>query len=310
MKKVFIFGSLNIDLVSYVSRMPKPGETMTGEGFFTNAGGKGLNQASASAKLGADAYMIGAVGTDSYGGMLKETLGGFGADVNFVTTYDGNSGTAVIVVCKGQNSIILDGGANSMLKADYVNKILRDNANAGDIFLTQLETPLNTTIASLKTAKSLKMTTVLNPAPAVKLPKEIYKCVDILTPNETETEILTGIMPECDVSSALAVKKLYSYGIGKVVITLGSKGILIAEGQILTPIPAVKVKVVDTTAAGDTFVGALVAEMSRDADFINACKFGVKAAALTCTRKGAAGSIPTIEEFNGFYAHNTNLRQP
>ena len=295
MKRVFISGSLNIDLVSYVSRMPKPGETMTGDGFFTNAGGKGLNQAAASAKLGAPTYMIGAVGTDPYGVMLKETLTGYGADTRFVTAYEGNSGTAVIVVCEGQNSIILSGGANSLLKAEYVSKVLKANAKAGDIFLTQLETPLDTTAASLKEAKSLGMVTILNPAPAVKLSEEIYKSVDILTPNETETEILTGIMPECDVTAALAVKGLYGYGVGKAVITLGSKGILAAEGQTLTPIPAVKVKVVDTTAAGDTFVGALAAELSRGADFIDACKFGVKAAALTCTRKGAAGSIPTLD---------------
>jgi len=295
-KKVFISGSLNVDLVSYVNRLPKPGETMTGNGFFTNAGGKGLNQASAAAKLGALTYMIGAVGSDSYGLILKETLSSFGADISFVRTYEGNSGTAVIVVCKGQNSIILDGGANNLLKADFVSKILANNAKAGDIFLTQLETPLNTAIASLKAAKSIGMITILNPAPAIILPEEIYKSVDILTPNETETEILTGIMPDCEVNSALAVKKLYSYGVSKVVITLGSQGILTAEGQVLTPIPAFKVKVVDTTAAGDTFVGAMAAEMSRGTNFIDACKFGVKAAAITCTRKGAAGSIPTLKE--------------
>ncbi|MCL2371035.1 MAG: ribokinase [Firmicutes bacterium] len=300
-KKVFVAGSLNIDLVSYVSRMPKAGETMTGDGFLTNVGGKGLNQATASAKLGAPTYMIGAVGSDPYGAMLKDTLGGFGANVDFVTTLDGSSGTAVIVVCKGQNSIILSGGANSLLKADYVTKILKDNAKAGDIFLTQLETPLDTTIASLKMAKSLGMTTILNPAPAVKLPKEIFQSVDILTPNETETEILTGIMPDCEVNIALAVKRLYGYGVGKVVITLGSQGIAVIEGQTITPIPAVKIKAVDTTGAGDTFVGAMVAEMSRGTNFINACHFGIKAAALTCLKKGAASSVPTLAEYKEYY---------
>ena len=296
MSKVFIVGSLNMDIVSYVARMPKPGETMAGEGFFTNCGGKGLNQAAAAAKLGARTYMIGAAGDDTYGAELKDTLNGYGADTGFVTTCEGSSGVAVIVVCKGQNSIILSGGANMKLRADYVAGTLRKNAKAGDILLTQLEVPLDAAEAALRTARELGMTTILNPAPAVKGAEHLCRYADIITPNETETEILTGVNPEDEVGITFAVKRFYGMGVKNVVITLGPKGVAAATGQIITPIPAVDVKVVDTTAAGDTFVGALAAELSRGASLLDACGFGVRAAALTCTKKGAAVSIPLLDE--------------
>ena len=289
-----------MDIVSYVSRLPKPGETISGEGFLTNSGGKGLNQAVACSRLGGSTYMVGAIGDDSYGQALIKTLTDFVVDASCVTTVDTHSGIAVITVSSGQNSIIISGGANMQLPAQYVVDTLTQYAQKGDILLTQLETPIDVTYAALKTAKKLGMTTILNPAPAVILDKELYPLVDIITPNETETQILTGILPEDPDSINKGLGALIALGVKSAIITLGSNGIALYTDGKAALIPAVKVKAVDTTAAGDTFVGTLSSALSRGEALESACKLGVKAAALTCTRKGAAISIPSLDEVHAF----------
>lgn len=292
---IYVLGSINMDMVARVPHMPVGGETLTADKYYVNPGGKGANQAVAIAKLGGKVAMIGKVGSDETGDALKNNLKAMGVDESMVTRADVPSGIAMIIVEGGENRIILYKGANhSVTKAD-VDEGLK-NAKPGDALVMQLEIPLETVTYAAAVAKQKGMLVLLNPAPAVPLGEELLKNVDIIAPNETETEILTGVGLDSDVHIALAVKKLYQLGVKRVIITMGSRGSIVAEGQTITPVEPRKVKAVDTTSAGDTFVGATMLRYLDGDTLEDAARFASVASSITVTREGAAQSIPTLEE--------------
>lgn len=281
---IFIVGSLNMDLCIETPYMPKEGETITGSGFMTNGGGKGANQAAAAAKLGGNVAMCGAVGCDLFGETLIKNLSAAGADVSHIKKCnEASTGIAVIVITGGNNRIILDKGANALLTEADIDEFLK-TAKEGDIYLTQLENPIDIIGYGLKQAKAKGMFTILNPAPANKDISAYFNYVDLITPNETELEIFGG------------KDALFDAGIKKIVTTLGSRGYEIADKTSAKIYPCIKVKAVDTTAAGDTLCGGLAVGLSEGMKLEEACAFGSKAASIACTRKGAQQSIPTRKE--------------
>ena len=284
MKRIFVVGSLNSDLVIHAPYMPVGGETLMGKDFATNNGGKGANQACACAKLGGEIYMCGCVGNDAFGEGLINSLSNDGVHTDFIRRVDNvPTGVAVIVVTEGENRIILDSGANAHLTENDIDKML-EIASEGDIFLTQLENPIDVIGYGLKRAKEKGLFVVLNPAPANVGIKEYLQYVDLITPNETELEILGGI------------NELSGYGIKTIITTLGSKGYEIYENGKGKIYPCIKVNVVDTTAAGDTASGGLCAMLSKGEAIENAMAFGSKAASIACSRHGAQKSVPTLDE--------------
>ena len=284
MKKIFIVGSLNSDLVIHAPYMPVGGETLMGSDFETNNGGKGANQACACARLGGEAYMCGCVGNDDFGTGLIQSLANDGVHTDYIRKIDKTpTGVAVSVVTKGENRIILDSGANGFLTENDIDKML-ESASCGDIYLTQLENPISVIGYGLKRAKEKGLLVVLNPAPANVEIKEFLPYVDIIVPNETELEILGGITGLC------------SYGIKTIITTLGSKGYEIYRDGKTTKYSCIDVKVVDTTAAGDTACGGLCVGLSMGDSIESAIAFGSKAASIACTKNGAQKSVPTRNE--------------
>lgn len=284
MKKVIIVGSLNTDLVINAPYAPRGGETLIGSGFMINSGGKGANQACATAKLGGNAYMCGCVGKDSFGKELIDNLKNTGVNTDFVRSVENTpSGVAVIVVTEGENRIIIDSGANGYLSKSDIDSVL-EIAKEGDIYLTQLENPIDVIGYGLKRAKEKGLFTVLNPAPANVDILKYASYVDIITPNETESEILGG------------KESLFNMGIKTVITTLGSRGFEIATQKETQIYPCIKIKPVDTTAAGDTACGGLCAKLSMGVSLEEAMKYGSKAASIACTKSGAQKSIPSAKE--------------
>ena len=288
MKKVIIVGSLNTDLVINAPYAPVGGETLMGSGFMINSGGKGANQACACAKLGGDAYMCGCVGNDTFGGELIDNLKNVGVNTDFIRKVDNTpSGVAVIVVTNGENRIIIDSGANGHLSKSDIDNVL-EIATQGDIYLTQLENPIDVIGYGLMKAKEKGLFTVLNPAPANTDILKYASYVDIITPNETEIEILGG------------KEALFAKGIKTIITTLGSRGFEIATQGGAKVYPCIKITPVDTTAAGDTACGGLCAMLSQGVELTKAMEFGSMAASIACTRAGAQKSIPTKEEVDNY----------
>lgn len=284
MKRIFVVGSLNMDLCIESPYMPKAGETITGSGFMTNGGGKGANQTVAAAKLGGMVRMCGVVGNDSFGQVLVNNLSLVGADTSHIRiSNDAPTGIAVIVITDGNNRIILDKGANALLSEKDVDEFLSE-ASAGDIYLTQLENPIDVIGYGLTVAKEKGMRTILNPAPANKEILRFLPFVDLITPNETELEIFGG------------KDELFSQGVKTIVTTLGAEGYEIANKCGAKKYPCIKVNVADTTAAGDTLCGGLSVGLAAGKSLEEACAFGSKAATIACTKKGAQSSIPTYKE--------------
>ncbi|MBR2989150.1 MAG: ribokinase, partial [Clostridia bacterium] len=281
---IFVLGSINIDMVAVVPRTVKVGETMICDKFYSGLGGKGANQAVAIAKLGGKVKFIGKVGNDENGKNAIKTLNGYGVDTEFVSVSQTvSTGIAMITVASGDNSIVAYGGANFDITTDEVDLAL-DGAKEGDILVMQLEMPLSVVEYGASIAKQKGMKVILNPAPATEIPQGIYSLVDLICPNETETEILTGINPrDGEAYLALAVKNFYLKGVGEVLITLGSDGSAIAQGQNITYIEPRKVKAVDTTSAGDTFIGATTLKLSQGKDLYSAVKFATVASSITVT---------------------------
>ena len=283
MKNIYVVGSINTDLVINTPYMPKAGETLTGSGFFTARGGKGANQAVAAARLGGRVVMCGCVGNDDFGLSAIDAFVKEGIDVQNVRKVDGvPTGTAVIIVENGDNRIILDKGANACLTEEDIDKAL-ENAQAGDIYLTQLENPIEIIGYGLKKAKEKGLYVVLNPAPANQdiVP---YLCYcDLITPNETELELFGG-------------KEKLLEKVETLLVTLGGDGYEICISTASKKFPCIKITPVDTTAAGDTLCGGMVAMLAKGNALEVAASFGSKSASIACTRKGAQPSIPTYEE--------------
>ncbi|RWA25355.1 ribokinase [Pseudomonas veronii] len=299
--KVVVVGSLNMDLVTRASRLPRAGETLIGQSFSTVPGGKGANQAVASARLGAEVAMIGCIGSDAYGVQLRDALLAEGIDCQAVSRVDGSSGVALIVVDdSSQNAIVIVAGSNgeltpaSLQAADAV-------LQAADVIVCQLEVPLETVGYALKRGRELGKTVILNPAPASgPLPAQWYASIDYLIPNESEATALSGVTVDSLDSAKLAAAQLIKAGAAKVIITLGAQGALFSDGNRFEHLAAPNVKAVDTTAAGDTFVGGFAAALAHGKSEAEAIRFGQVAAALSVTRAGAQPSIPTLHDVQGF----------
>ena len=300
---IVVIGSINMDLVLRVPRMPLPGETLTGGAFRTIPGGKGANQAVACARLsgkvaagGQQVAMIGCVGDDAFGATLRAALVGDGIIDSHITTLPGvASGIASILVDdNGQNSIVIAGGANDLLSPAHIDAA-KELIEQADIVVLQLETPMATVVHAIKLARSLGKTVVLNPAPAASLPAGVLELVDYLIPNEIEAAMLAGVSPEGADAKALAAA-LQKLGSDNVIITLGSKGVHAALYGGDYTFPAEAVQAVDTTAAGDTFIGGFVAGLASGMDEAEAISQGQRAAAWSVTKPGAQTSIPHLHE--------------
>ena len=300
MKNICVIGSLNMDLVVNVDTMPKPGQTIIGSNFKEVPGGKGANQAVAMARLNGNVSMIGKVGEDGFGQTLINSLKNDKVDTTYIQTSKGATGVALITVDKNaQNSIVVSPGANFEVKEDDIDNNIEAIKNS-DIVVLQLETPLNTIKYALNKAKELNKYTILNPAPAVKLDDEIIKNVDLLTPNETELEIISGVRIETEEDIQKAAQIMIEKGVKELIVTLGSKGSLYINKEKSMFKKAYKVEAVDTTAAGDSYTGALAVALSQDKNIEDAMDFASKVGALSVLKEGAQSSLPTLEDVKNF----------
>ncbi len=295
--RILVVGSSNTDMIVRLERIPRPGETVIGGEFTTARGGKGANQAVAAARAGGDVTFVARLGQDAFG---DQAMVGFMADAihtdHVVRDQAVPSGVAFIFVTKnGENSIAVASGANAKLSAADVRKA--KSAFAGsDALLLQLESPLRTVQTAAKLAARVGVRIILNPAPAQPLPNELLRLVSVLTPNETEAELLTGIEVKSLAGAEKAADKLLHQGVGAVTITLGSRGAWVASEGVRQLVPGFRVKAVDTTAAGDTFNGALAVGLSEGMLLTEAVLFANAAAAISVTRMGAQPSAPARAE--------------
>lgn len=292
--KILVIGSANADLVIHSEKMPVLGETLLGGGFEINAGGKGLNQAVALAKLGGKVSFIGAVGKDAFGELLLKELRQNGVEFRGIRP-DTPTGIAMITVVNGDNFIVLNEGANGQLTPDVIAEH-EDEIAACDICVLQLEIPLDSVKKTIELAKKNGTKVVLNPAPFRKLSPEILKNVDLLIPNEHETFGLTNIHPDSEENCKKAVENLLGFGAKTVILTLGERGCVYNGTDGIVFHPAKQTTVVDTTSAGDTFIGAVTSKLSKGQPLETAIDFATKAAALTVSRSGASKSIPLESE--------------
>jgi len=298
---IVVVGSLNMDLVIRTPRFPGPGETIIGSAFHTIPGGKGANQAVAAAKLGAQVTMVGRVGDDAFGTQQIANLSQLGIDVSRIQRDpEAATGVALIVLDEqGQNSIILAPGANMRLTlADL--EAAEDALASAAILVLQLETPQKVVEQAIRVARAHGVVVLLNPAPARRLPPTLLSQVDVLIPNESETALLTGTEVNDIESARRAAAKLRAPGVGTVILTLGGRGALLLEGQKATHVPGYRVDVVDTTAAGDAFVGGFAVGLAEGQELAEAVRLANAAGALAVTKLGAQPSLPTRSEVEAF----------
>lgn len=299
MSKIVVLGSSNTDLVVRAERMPQPGETLLGERFMMTAGGKGANQAVAIARLGGDVTFIAKVGRDMFGDKAVENYEREGIDTRTILRDDeAPSGIALITVdAKAENSIVVAGGANNNLSTADI-ETLRAEIESAQYLLMQLETPVEAVAYAAAIARKAGVKVILNPAPAAELPAELLEGLYMITPNRTEAQMLTGIGITDRESAERAAKALVAKGIANVVVTLGSQGALTFDGERFDHIPALKVAAVDTTAAGDTFNGAMCVALAEGRPLADAVRFASRASAIAVTRLGAQASIPYRAELD------------
>jgi len=298
---VVVAGSSNTDMVIKAPHLPAPGETILGGTFFMNAGGKGANQAVAAARLGGNVTFIAKLGDDIFGKQALQLFREEGIDTScIITDAQQPSGVALITVdAKGENCIAVAPGANAALLPADIDNMIEIIANA-DIILMQLEIPVETVSYIATLAKRHGKKVILNPAPAFPLDDELLGNISIITPNQTEAEMLTGIAVTDDASATQAAAVLHSKGIQQVIITMGEDGAVIYNHGSYTKVPAPKVTPVDTTAAGDVFNGALAVALCDGMDITAATRFACRAAAISVTRFGAQASAPRLDEVEGF----------
>jgi ribokinase len=298
---VVVFGSINMDLVARAPRLPAPGETVAGSGFFTAPGGKGANQAVAAARLGAATRMVGRVGADGLGGELRDALRAAGVDDAGVLATAGPSGVALIAVADdGQNTIIVVPGANGAVGAEDLGRLERA-LDGARVLLLQLEVPLEAVVAAAAAARRRGVTVVLDPAPApaAGLPDELYRLADIITPNETEAAALVGFSLGDEAAAARAAAWLCERTGGAALVKLGARGALLAAPDGERRLDPFAVAVVDTVAAGDACNGALGAALAEGRPLAEAARWAMAAGALAVTRPGAQGAMPSRDELLG-----------
>ena len=296
-----VLGSINADHILNLESFPTPGETVTGNQYQVAFGGKGANQAVAAGRSGANIAFIACTGDDDTGERVRKQLASDNIDVSPVSVVEGEStGVALIFVnAEGENVIGIHAGANAALTTERV-EAQRAIISGADALLMQLESPVESVLAAANIAHENHTTVVLNPAPARVLSDELLALVDIITPNETEAEKLTGIRVENDDDAARAAGALHDKGIGTVIITLGSRGVWVSANGEGRRVPGFKVKAIDTIAAGDTFNGALVTALLEGRAMDEAIRFAHAAAAIAVTRKGAQPSVPWRKEIDEF----------
>ena len=296
--KIFVIGSANTDMVVKTDILPLPGETKLGGKFFMNAGGKGANQAVAAARLGGNVVFVSKIGDDIFGKQTLDNLRKENINTDYVYVDDEEpSGTALIMVNQeGENCIVVAPGANANLLPHDIEKV--NEINTAEILLMQLEIPMETIAAIVKIAKSNKQKVIINPAPAQPIDDELLQDLFLITPNETEATLLTGISIEDEASAAKAADVFLSKGVQNVIITMGKQGAFFKNNDIKFAISAPAVKAIDTTAAGDTFCGALAVALTERKAWDKALEFAVEAASVSVTRIGAQSSVPYRNEIS------------
>ena len=297
--KIVVIGSSNTDMICRVPNIPKPGETVLGSGFFTVQGGKGANQAVAAARAGGNVTFIACVGNDLFGKQAIESYKTEGIDTSCIEIEDNvPTGVALINVAdSGENSIAVAPGANARLTPEITDKY-RDMILSANIILMQLEIPVETVCHVVRIAHAVNIPVVLNPAPAREIDPEILQMLFCITPNEHEALLVSGIFPPDPEMVSEMAAEIQKKGIKSVIITLGSEGALYREGATEGRVPGINVKVVDSTAAGDTFNGYLVVELAKGKTLHEAITIANKAAAVSVTIMGAQPSIPYLSEIN------------
>jgi ribokinase len=295
--KIVVIGSSNTDMVVQSDHLPVPGETVLGGEFFMNPGGKGANQAVAASRFGGDVIFISRLGNDIFGEKYRDILKKEKISTGHVyTDPDAASGIALITVdSKGENAIVVAPGANSRLDRTDIDKAEKEFKEA-EFFLLQLEIPLDTVIYAAQKASKSGKKVVLNPAPAKELPEELLKTLYIITPNETEAEMLSGIQVNDIESARSAAWAIRKRGVDVVIITMGSRGAYIYSDEVEMHVPASEVTARDTTAAGDVFNGALVVALAEQLPLSEAVQLANNAASLSVTKMGAQASAPYREE--------------
>lgn len=289
--KILVIGSSNTDMTIKSERLPAPGETILGGKFLMGAGGKGANQAVAARRLGGDVTFVCKVGRDIFGDNAIKGYEKEGIDTSHILRSDAPSGVALILVdAKAENSIAVAPGANGDLTPADIRNLRGVIAEASYLIL-QLEVPVETVLEAARIAHESGVYVILNPAPACPLPEELFKYLSLITPNQTETALMTGIEAD-EASLDKAVDALRAKGVKDVIVTLGSRGSIVCTGEKRDFVPACKVKAVDTTAAGDTFCGALCVALSEGKSLKDAAAFATKASALAVQKMGAQDSIP------------------
>ena len=303
-KNILVIGSINVDYVIHTDRLPKLGETITGSDFAMNFGGKGANQAVAIAKAGCSVKMLGAVGNDLSGDLALKNLEDCGVDSSEVLRVDAPTGAAVITVCGGDNHIILDVGANG-----YVTpKRIAERADLfawADIVVMQYEIPTESVIAAARMAKERGKMVVINPAPVKEVDAELYRYVDLMIPNEFEAQLITGIAQNNDDDARNAIAKLREMGCQNAIVTLGGKGCAYGVGDDVHFAGIYKVQRVDTTAAGDSFIGGICSKLCEGWDLDRAVTYAAAVSAITVSRPGASVSIPVASEVEEFLKTHT-----
>jgi ribokinase len=294
---IIIIGSSNTDMVVKSAKLPLPGETILGGQFYMFPGGKGANQAVAAARLGGEVLFIARTGNDVFGKQAIEQFAREGIDTSCIhTDAQHPSGVALILVdAKGENVIAVAPGANAQLGEKDIDNAASFISHA-QVIMLQLEIPIATVTYAIRQMRQQGKKVILNPAPAEALPEEVFQDLYLITPNETEAEILTGISVSNEATAAKAALALQEKGVSQVVITMGSKGAFVATTTSTQLIPAPKVEPVDTTAAGDVFNGALAVALAKGQELIPAVEFACKAAAISVTRMGAQASAPYLHE--------------
>lgn len=297
MNKIVIIGSANTDLCVRTPKIPRPGETVMGDEFRIVSGGKGANQAIAVARLGGDADFVARLGKDMFGDRLLANYRADGLSTAYISRDESSaSGVALISVdMQGENSIVVAPEANSRLSPIDIDNAMPAIREAGYV-LIQLEIPLETVEYAIRKAYAVGAKVILNPAPAATLPADVYKYIYLITPNETEASILSGLKVDNEADAAVAAEKLMSLGVENVIVTCGAKGSLICTETGCDLVHARKVKAVDTTAAGDVYNGALTVALAEGKSLHEAAEFATCASAISVTRFGAQDSVPTRRE--------------
>ncbi len=305
MGKILVIGSSNTDLIANVRRFPSAGETVLGKSFMQAMGGKGANQAVAARRAGAEVIFVTCLGNDANGQNALRYFGNEGVDVSFIRMIDNvPTGTAMILVNDdGENCIVVTPGANQEVSAAYVGQ-LSELISTATMIVLQMEIPLETVRKVCELAAKFDTPVLLNAAPAQKVEASLLKLVNILVVNETEIELIAGRSIERE-GEKKVIDIVTAMGASTVILTLGAQGCIVRDGDTYTTFPAFHVTTVDTTAAGDTFCGALVAKIGAGGDLLEAVKFASAAAAICVTRAGAQPSIPTADEVNIFLARNS-----